>query len=143
MKKTIKIKFLEGGASLQTTTEIETYTQMFVYPFSKYSQSEIKDEKFYIPASREIFKDIGNEFKVLKYSYSETQYEVTIREFQNGHYITITQGDKYIKEFITELSKDVTYSILLRCMLEILFFSNNRVSYDESAGKTMEFEIVS
>lgn len=143
MRKTIKIKFLEGGALLQTTTEAESYTQTFVYPFCKYSQSETKDEKFYIPASCEIFKDVGNKFKILKYSYSEPQYEVVVREFRNGHYITIFRGDENIKEFITETSVDVTCSLLLRRILEILFFSNNRTLYNESAGKTLEFEIVS
>lgn len=140
MKK-ISIKFLEGGALLQISTGGETHGQMFVYPFCKYSQSEIKDEKFYAPASFEIFKNVGKEFTVLKHSYSDTQYDVVVREFQNGYYVTIFQGDEIVKEFITETSVVATYSILLRRLLEILFFSNNHTLYDENVGETLEFEI--
>lgn len=143
MKKKISIKFLEGGALLQISTGDETHGQMFVYPFRKYSQSEIKDEKFYAPASCEIFQNVGKEFKVLKHSYSDTQYDVVVREFQNGHYITITHDNNMVREFITEDSKDVTYSQLLINLLEVLFFSRGRVSYTENVGETMEFEIFS
>lgn len=139
MKKKISIKFLEGGALLQISKD--TNTQMFVYPFCKYSQSEIKDEKFYVPTSQEIFNEVSDDFKVLKRSYSETKYEVSVRKFKNGHYITISQGNKTIREFVTESLLDIAYSILLKRLLEVLFFPNSCLS--ENSGKEMEFEIFS